>query len=225
MLMMGQVAAQDSAYMAPKKSDKKVYTSSASETIFSWGNVEAKPLNTTSIVRLSAFFHLGQHINVDFNEHVGFFSGIHLRNVGMINDLNDTVRVKSRVYTAGIPVGLKFGNLNKTHAAIGAEAEFALNFKQKVFVNDEKSKTNVWFSDRTNIFLPSLFGELRFKGGFYLKYKYYLVDILKEDKQKINVPGVDFRPTRSQMMYVSLGFNIRNKDVVQKTRQPETRSM
>lgn len=208
MALCFQLFAQDAAVPATKK---KVYSNSVSELIFSWGKVEAKPLDPQSIVRFSTFLHLGQQIHVDFNDHVGFYSGLSLRNVGLINDLNDTVKIKQRVYTLGIPVALKFGNMNGTNVALGAEAEFAIAYKQKVFVNDEKSKMNEWFSDRTNIFLPSAFAEIKFKQGTYLKFKYYLVDFLQEDNQKTNVPNLTYRPTSSQMMYVSIGMSINNK--------------
>jgi hypothetical protein len=48
-----------------------------------------------------------------------------LRNVGFINDLNDTVKLKQRVYTLGLPVGIKLGNMSSsTYATIGVEANW-----------------------------------------------------------------------------------------------------
>jgi hypothetical protein len=201
--------AQDSALAikppAPETS-KKVYSKSVSELILSWGDVESAGLDISPIVRFTAFLHLGQQWHHDFSSKAGLYYGLSVRNVGIINDLNDSVRVKQRVYTAGIPLALKFGNMKGFHLAVGAEAEFALNFKQKVFVNDEKSKTNEWFSDRTEIFLPSAFAEIHTKQGGYIKFKYYLTDFLVADKQKLNVPNLAFSPTKSQMMYVSFGY-------------------
>jgi hypothetical protein len=194
---------------------KKAYTMSAGETIFSWGNIDAPPLNTTNKLRFTIFLHLGQQLHVDFSDKAGFYTGLALRNVGTITDLNDTVKIKQRVYTLGIPVAFKFGNMNGTHVALGAEGELAINYKQKVFENGEKSKMNEWFSDKTNTFLPSLFGELRLKDGFYLKYKYYLTDFLQAGKQKTNVPNLNYNPVSSHMMYVSLGFAIRNRTLTQ----------
>jgi hypothetical protein len=110
------------------------------------------------------------------------------------------------VYTVGIPAAFKVGNMKGTNLAVGAEAEFAIAYKQKLFVNDEKSKTNEWFSDRTNIFLPSAFAEIRTKQGGYIKFKYYLTDFLVEDKQKVNVTNVNYRPNKSQLFYVSFGY-------------------
>jgi hypothetical protein len=202
-------------------SGKKKYTKSVSEIIFSSSNVEAAGLDVSPIVRFTAFLHLGEQFHFDFSDKAGFYTGISLRNVGMITDLNDSVRVKQRVYTAGIPVALKFGNMQGTHLALGAEAEFAFNFKQKLFVNNEKSKTNEWFSNRTEIFLPSAFAEIHTKEGVYIKFKYYLTDFLVQDKQKINVTNVNFVPTRSQMFYVSIGAAINTKKY-SKTYKPKT---
>jgi hypothetical protein len=98
-----------------------------------------------------------------------------------------------------------------TNVAIGAEAEFAFAFKQKVFTNGEKAKTTEWFSNRTNIFLPSTFAEIRTKQGGYIRFKYYLTDFLQENNQKVNVPNLTYRPTQSQLFAVSLGFAIDGK--------------
>jgi len=203
-----QVTAQDTAAAAAKK---KIHSESVSELIFSWGKVEASPLDPGTVVRFSCFFHLGQQVHIDFNKNTGFYTGLSLRNVGIINNLNDSVKIKQRVYTLGIPIAFKFGDMTGTYIAVGVEGEFAIQYKQKVFVNDEKSKTNIWFSDRTNIFLPSAFGELRTKYGTYLKFKYYLTDFLKPGKQHVNVPGITYNPTKSQMAYVSIGYAFNNR--------------
>ncbi len=191
---------------------KATYFASASELIFSWGNVTAAPLNTNSIVRFSCFLHIAEQFHYDFSPNVGIYTGLALRNVGFINELNDTVKLKQRVYTLGLPLALKLGNMEKgSYATLGVEGELALAYKQKVFVNDEKSKTTAWFSDRTNLFLPSAFAELKLKSGAYVKFKYYLTDFLTENNQKVNVAGVSFVPTQSQLMYVSVGFVLRDK--------------
>lgn len=195
---------------------KEMYTVSTTETILSWGNVESAGLDIKNIGRFSPVFNFGQQLHIDFNEKSGFYTGFNVRNVGIITELNDSVRVKQRVYTIGIPVAYKVGDMDGNLFAAGFEAEFAINYKQKVFVNDEKSKSNIWFSDRTNIFLPSVFAEVKSKYGNYIRFKYYLTDFLQEGNQKVNVAGVDFNPTKSTMMYVSVGYMIRNLDIVKK---------
>ena len=195
---------------------KEIYTVSATETILSWGNIESAGLDVKNIGRFTPFLNFGQQLHFDFNEKSGFYTGLSVRNVGIITELNDSVRVKQRVYTVGIPVAFKVGDMDGNLFAAGLEAEFAINYKQKVFVNDEKSKSNIWFSDRTNIFLPSVFAEVKSKYGNYIRFKYYLTDFLQEGNQKVNVPGVDYNPTRSTMMYVSVGLMMRNLEIVKK---------
>lgn len=193
-------------------SAKKPYTVSTGETILSFGILEAEPLETSTVARFTPFFNFGQQVHFDFSEKSGFYTGLNIRNVGMINDLNDSVRVKQRTYNLGIPVAFKFGDMEGLQVAAGFEAEFAIAYKQKVYVNGEKRKSSAWFDDRTNIFLPSLFAEFKNKEGNFIRFKYYLSDYLQTDNQQINVPGVDYRPTSSQMFYVSIGYAIRNMD-------------
>jgi len=193
---------------------KEMYTVSATETIISWGNVESAGLDIKNIGRFSPVINFGQQLHIDFSEKSGFYTGLSVRNVGIITELNDSVRVKQRVYTVGIPVAFKAGDMDGNLFAAGFEAEFAINYKQKVFVNEEKSKSNIWFSDRTNIFLPSVFAEVKSKYGNYIRFKYYLTDFLQEGNQKVNVPGVNFNPTNSTMMYVSVGLMMRNLDII-----------
>jgi hypothetical protein len=195
----------------PVKKTNKVYSASVSETIFSIGIVDAAPLNTSSVVRFTPFFNFGQQLHVDFSDKFGMYTGFGIRNVGIINDLNDSVRVKQRTYNVGIPVAVKFGNMNSWQGALGFEAEFAVAYKQKVYVNGEKRKSSSWFDDRTNIFLPSVFAELKGEKGNYIRFKYYLTDYLTSNQQ-INVPGVVYRPTQSQLFYISLGYVIKNRD-------------
>lgn len=206
-----QVMAQETATKT-----KEMYTVSSTETILSWGNVESAGLDIKNIGRFTPFINFGQQLHYDFSETSGVYTGFSVRNVGIITELNDSVRVKQRVYTIGIPVAYKVGDMDGNLFAAGFEAEFAINYKQKVFVNDEKSKSNIWFGDRTNIFLPSVFAEVKSKYGNYIRFKYYLTDFLQEDNQTVNVAGVDFNPTKSTMMYVSVGLMLRNLDIVKK---------
>lgn len=195
---------------------KTWYPVAATETIFSWGNVKATGLETGNILRFTPFVNLGVQLHKDFSEKSGFYTGFAIRNVGIITDLNDSVRIKQRTYTLGIPLALKFGAMDGNMVALGIDNEFAINFKQKVFVNDEKAKTNVWFSDRTPFYLPSAFIELKSKMGNYIRFKYYLTDFLQAENQKVNVAGVNLNPTQSTMMYISVGYAIKSRDITEK---------
>jgi opacity protein-like surface antigen len=153
-------------------------------------------------VRFTAFFHLGQYIHCDFNNNIGFFSGLGVRNVGMITDENlpQTVsatdganvnysryNIVRRQYMLGVPLAIKLGSFkDHTYFFAGAEYEMAFHFKEKYWTDSfdrsgPKTKSTEWFSSQTPTFLPSLFAGVQFPGGVNLKFKYYLTDFLNSD--------------------------------------------
>ena len=215
-----------------KPSYLKNYYATVSEGILSIGNMGNvkyySPIlgsgfsyasdKTEPIVRYSTFLHLGEQLHVNFSNTVGIYTGIGMRNIGMINRLNDSVKVKQRVYTVGIPLAFKIGDMGKkAYAAFGAELELFLNYKQKTFKGsgrgDKVEKFNEWFSDRTELFNPSVFAEFNFGKGSYIKLRYYLMNFLVSDKQNytINSTTIGFRPEKSQMFALSFGRVIGKK--------------
>ncbi len=202
----------------------KPYLKGASEIIFSFGTVEAfgpasgetpdGKMDVNPIVRFTLFFHLQEQLHYDFNNRIGMFTGLGIRNVGLINDLNDSIKAKQRVYSLGLPLAIKIGNLpSGFYVAAGAEAELFFHYKQKVFYDDEKFKKSEWFSDKVNLFNPSVFLDVTSKRGGYIRFKYYLLDFLVEDKQDIKIYGNPYTyvPTKSTMFYISVGTTIKSK--------------
>ncbi len=153
-------------------------------------------------VRFTAFFHLGQYIHCDFTDNIGFFSGLAVRNVGMITDENlpQTVSINDgasvpyskynvvrRQYMLGVPLALKLGSF-KDHLYFfgGGEYELAFHLKEKYWTDSydrsgPKTKSTEWFSSQTPTFIPSVFAGVQFPGGINLKFKYYLTDFLNTD--------------------------------------------
>lgn len=188
----------------------KPYWKSGSEFIFSLGDADAGLVATSPIMRFSGFFHLQQEMHYDFNQSFGFYTGIGIRNVGMINELNDSLKLKQRAYGLGVPVAVKVGNLKGFHVSAGAEAELFFHYKQKLFYDDEKFKQDEWFSDRINLFNPSVFLELNSRKGSYIRFKYYLLDFLVEDKQVVKIFGTKYPyfPESSKLFYISIGTKL-----------------
>ena len=219
------VFSQDDDQQPPKK----WYWMSASEFIFSGSSVEAfggqvnsdpaspefgkyEEIDVNPIVRFTCFFHFQEQLHYNFNQSVGMYTGIGLRNVGMINDLNDSVKVKQRAYSLGIPIAFKFGKLpDGFFAAVGAEAELFFHYKQKVFDDDEKFKKTEWFSDKVNLVNPSVFLDINSGKGVYVRFKYYLLDFLQEDNQEIKWYGnpYPYYPTSSKMFYIAIGTSLK----------------
>jgi hypothetical protein len=208
---------------------KRSYFATVSEGILSIGNLGKVELYNPSsglydsnepnpIPRYSTFFHFGEQLHVNLGKSFGLYTGIGVRNIGMINRLNDTIKVKQRVYALGVPVGIKLGDMQKrVYAALGAELELFFNYKQKTFLGsgrgDKVEKFNEWFSDRTPLLNPSLFVEFNFKKGTYLKLRYYPMNFLVADKQNFTVNNVKtgFRPETSQLFALSFGRVIGKK--------------
>jgi len=212
---------------------KRTYLATVSEGILSVGNLgkvalyndlSKVPENSffgnepNPIIRYSAFFHFGEQFHLNFGKSFGLYTGIGVRNIGMINRLNDTVKVKQRVYSLGIPVAIKLGDMQKRiYAALGAELELFFNYKQKTFLGsgrgEKVEKFNEWFSDRTPLLNPSLFIEFNFKKGTYIKLRYYLMKFLVAEKQNFTVNNIKtgFRPETSQLFALSFGRVIGKK--------------
>lgn len=201
----------------------KFYSKNANEFIFSWGDVGDSSgnvvnpggnyISTSPVVRFSAFFNSQEQLHYDFNTTFGFYTGIGIRNVGFINNFGDSIKVKQRQYTLGVPLALKLGSLRKGYyLAIGGELELFFNYKQKIFYNNSKTKYSDWFSSQNaNLINPSIFAEMNFKQGQYIRFRYYLNDFLKQNPRGLsNTLGsdfpYDFKP--SQLMYISIGTAI-----------------
>lgn len=131
---------------------------------------------TFSTPRFTAFFHLGSNINYDFNKNVGVFIGANIKNIGFIEKPNGTdSTIKRRVYTFGIPVALKLGNVKHgSYLMLGGGVDFPFNYKEKGFVQrNDKAKFNEWFSSRTPAAMPYAFIGAHLRPAFAFKLTYY----------------------------------------------------
>ena len=171
---------------------QKPYWVSSGETIFSYGQVDAGAADIKAVVRFSPVFNLQQQRHFDFSNRVGLYIALGIRNVGLIShvkyDLIDSVtgnipdkevKIKERSYSLGLPVALKLGDLDKgLYLAIGGEAEMMFAYKRKIKDGDTKKKYWGWFDNNVNIFNPSVFFDVKFPKGQYVRFKYYLLDFL-----------------------------------------------
>lgn len=151
-----------------------------------------------SNVRFTIFFHLGQYIHYDLSNKFGLYSGLAVRNVGMITDetlpqtvtlTNQTVaysnyNIVRRQYMLGIPLAFKVGSFKDNfYLFAGGEYELAFVYKEKYWTgtfdrSGAKTKEVTWFGNQTPTFMPSLFGGIQFPGGINVKFTYYMTDFL-----------------------------------------------
>jgi hypothetical protein len=155
---------------------------------------------TSSNDRFTVFFNVGKYIQYDAGDHVGFYSGLAIRNVGMITDetLPQTVSLRNQIvsynnynivkryYLLGIPLAIKldwFKKYEYVYFYAGGEYELILNYKEKYWTetfhrSGPKIKSSTWFGTQTPTFLPSVFAGYRFFCGVSMKVTYYLTNFL-----------------------------------------------
>ncbi|RPE13987.1 hypothetical protein EGT74_10880 [Chitinophaga lutea] len=198
-------------FYAPAKPRTGYITAGGNGPLLSFANVDKAGEHVRNIPRFTVFFNVGTNYNYDFTNNFGIFSGLNIKNIGLITKPNDSVKLKQRVYTLGVPLGLKFGNMrNGFFFFMGGEYDLAFNYKEKFFLHgDKKSKFNEWFSDRTPLLMPSVFAGFRFSPGFGLKVQYYLNDFYNKDyTQTVNgVKEQPYKDLKAKMMFVTLSYN------------------
>jgi len=189
--------------------NKKVYTTTSGELIFSFANINYKGDETGSILRFSPVVNIQNWINVDKSENFGWFSGLSVRNVGFIYEPPDQAGIKKkyRTYNIGIPIGIKVGNLSDKFLFAGYELEIPVHFKEKTFENEDKTKNGVWFSNQVTTFNHSLMAGVQLPYGATLKFKYYLSNFFNKDYTRSDgskpYAGSDYN-----VFYFSLSFGL-----------------
>lgn len=193
---------------------KKVYTTSSGEMIFSFASIAANGNEEGSVLRFSPVINIQNWVNFDKADNFGFFTGLSVRNVGVIFDVpgQPNTRVKARTYNVGVPVGVKLGNLDGLFFFAGYELELPLNYKEKIFVNEEKQeKRNIWFSNRVPTINHSLMAGVQMPFGATLKFKYYLTNFYNKNYTENDGQGNIIKPYENldvNVFYVSLSFGL-----------------
>lgn len=193
---------------------KEWYGVSGTEFIFSSGSVSSYGYYLPNKLRFSLFLHLQHQYHFNFNKNLGAYTGLSILNVGFINKMaipfSTEAEIRQRSYSLSMPIALKFGNFERgRYVALGVAAELMFHYKRKVYYQDNKSKFSEWFSPEVNLFNPSLFAEIHFHRGFYIRGKSYLRDFLTNKQTSFYLPNsptlINFKPERSSLAYISIG--------------------
>ncbi len=195
-----------------------------------------------NIMRFTVWFHFQQAWHYDFSNNVGIMFGLSMRNIGFITEPeafyfhqsngkltyydedgtgtaldNRLSKVKQRTYTLGMPIALKLGNFDKGfYFFAGGEYEYAFHYKEKVWLDGEKSKYSEWWGDEVTQFLPSVFAGVTFAQGATIKFKWYLENFMNQSyTAKIDGTDIKIKPYENydvQLFYVSLAWTISNRN-------------
>ncbi|RFS22590.1 hypothetical protein DVR12_12385 [Chitinophaga silvatica] len=191
-----------------------VYTTHGGDgALLSFASMQNNGEHMRNIPRFTLFFNVGSNFNKDFSNSFGIFTGINIKNIGLISKPYDSVKLKQRVYTVGVPLGFKLGDLSTGSFFFfaGGEIDLAFNYKEKEFIDGKKvGKFNEWFSDRTPLIMPSLFAGMRFSPDFGLKVQYYPQNFFNKDfktKDKNNNSVTPYKDLDAKLLFVTLNYN------------------
>ena len=229
-------------------SAQSVYNTTAGEMIFGFSNANYNtpeggdllpngntPGNIEDAVRFTIWFHLGTYWHYDINNTIGFYTGISNRNIGFITSeaasdgiTGGNVKWKRRAYSLGVPLAIKLGKLDDGfYIFAGGQYEMLYHYKEKEFLPTGKRKYTEWFSDRVNMWMPSVFGGVSFPKGLSLKFTYNLSNMMNEDYSIEMIGGNHVKPYKymdSRLLYISVfqmlrWDNVTYKQVEQKSKK------
>lgn len=211
-------SAQTMSLLGPPKPQpiQKVYLSTNLDGyILSSSLLEKAPATEAKLTtpRLSGFLHMGFIANFDFTRSFGIYSGLNIKNIGFIEKYSvvDST-VKRRVYTFGIPVGIKIGKIDYgNYVMLGGGVDFPFNYKEKGFVDrNDKDKFNEWFSDRTPAVMPYVFVGAHLRPGVAFKLQYYPTNFLNTDFVEMNktIATLPYKDYNVNLCLLTLGFDI-----------------
>lgn len=204
-----------------KAAKGKFYLSTNFDTyLLSTSNLTtARVENKLTTPRFTGFFHIGFNGNYDFTSNFGLQIGLNLKNIGFIEKFSGPdYTIIRRAYTVGIPLALKFGNLegNNTYFMVGGGVDFPIHYKEKGFSKrSNKEKMGEWFSSRTEQVLPYVFVGARFNPGVVLKFQYYPSNFMNQDFASVEATDLGIITTKPysdynvNLMVLTLGFDIK----------------
>ncbi|HSZ25819.1 MAG TPA: hypothetical protein VK766_08885 [Cytophagaceae bacterium] len=198
-------------------SQRKIHSVSQMDLIFSFAHLNSTSTSTSPVLRFSGFFNQELQFHYDFTKVFGLYSGLGLKNIGMINHFEDKgINLKQRAYALSAPLALKIGSMKaENYIAFGAELNVMTQYKQKFLYNNTKVKSSEWFSDKVNLINPAIFFQLKFLRSQVITVKYFLKDFLRYQQGGLILP--DGTPLTnygqsSNLFYISWGSSISFRD-------------
>ena len=214
------VKAQEVGETKMKKPSTIKWDSNVEGSLLQFSTFETGNYTRLTIPRFTYFFNFGVEASPRKCKHLIPYMGLNLKNLGMITRA-DSVRTKYRIYTLGLPIGLRLRIGHQTYLKAGVDINWAFNYKEKTFINDKKkTKFNEFFSDRT----PALFAGM-FAGIEVNKMKItatcYPSNFFNQDFE--SKAGVKvYQNTKAQLFTIGLGYMLEDLNFNYKSKPKAT---
>lgn len=148
--------AQENGETKMKKPSAIKWNSNVEGSLLQFATFETGDYTRLTIPRFTYFFNFGVEVSPRKAKHLIPYTGLNIKNLGLITRA-DSVKTKYRIYTLGLPLGLRLRVGHETYLKAGVDFNWAFNYKEKTFINDKKkTKFNEFMSERT----PSLFAGM-----------------------------------------------------------------
>lgn len=194
--------------------DKNYWVSQGVEgSLIQFAQAEIWNRSATTIPRYTYFFNMGSDYNYKLGHNASIFTGLNLKNIGLILKSNDSLRSKHRVYTVGAPIGFKIHSADRSiKFKAGVDLSMAINYKWKTIASKNKTKDHEFFSDRTALFHPSAFVGISIKGLSITANSY-----LRNFFNPYHPANTNFE---ARLFTLGIGFDIDSKKLNPKKRRP-----
>ncbi len=214
-VLMKNGMAQPTSNDIPNYETKKVTLTSGLEgSLLQFAKLTSGSVSYKTIPRYSYFFNTGVDINFHLLKNLAPYTGFQIKNIGLITQINDSIKYKERVYTIGAPLGIKlFSNDRKFMFKAGGDIALAFNYKLKHFLNDKKIyKKNEFFSNNASLMFASVFAGFSYS-GLTLCGNYYLTNFYNPSFNK----GV------ARLITISLGIHLDENTLKMKKKQDDSK--
>lgn len=193
----------------------RIYNTESMEWLLSYPMLDRAGSDRGGITRFAPVLNMHLMANLDMGQRFGTFAGLSLRNHGFIfDDPESPYRYKYRMYTLGLPVGIKVGRMHGALFFAGYSLEVPLNYKEKRFGpgRRDKEKFEVWFSDRVLPWQQSVMAGFQGPKGMVLSLRYHLTNFHNESfTETLNdVTARPYAGLRAKLVTLGLSFNLFN---------------
>lgn len=198
------------------------YSTLTPEIIFTIGSIHDSA-NPHVLTRFSPWCNISYLVHYDYNEELGFFGGLGIKNYGFLTEYTDSIyrKKKYRAYCLTIPFGVKksfFKDVEQNYMFFGGEFAFPVDFRYRETGYSDTLKLDFSMysggdksSFPVNIALFSVYCGYTFSNNVTIKFQYCPVNFVnrkfyyENDGQSIQ-PFKNLKSSNLLMLSIGIAF-------------------